>query len=98
MAKKKKNVKKDTERLELLWRILIAIVTGIILGVWRYLVFVIAVVHFFIVLFTGKRSFDLADFCEYWNTETYRYIKYLTFVTNERPFPFTSLKKMGKFE
>ncbi|MBT3642593.1 DUF4389 domain-containing protein [archaeon] len=86
------------ERKELLWRILVAIVSGIILGVWRYLILVLGVVHFLIVLFSGKREQGLADFSEYWNTETYRYIKYLTFVTNERPFPFTSMQQMSKFE
>mgnify|MGYP005632327709 FL=1 len=58
------------ERKELLWRILVAIVSGIILGVWRYLILVLGVVHFLIVLFSGKREQGLADFSEYWNTET----------------------------
>lgn len=99
MAKKKQNKKQNkSERIELLWRILVGIITGIILGIWRYLILVVAIVNFFIVLFTGSRDKKLADFCEIWNSETYRYIRYLTFETNERPFPFTDLKTIGKFK
>ena len=89
---------KKGERKELLWRIFVAIVSGIILGVWRYLVGVLALINFFIVLFSGRRNKEMADFCEYWNSEAYRYTRYLTFETNERPFPFTSMKRLGKFE
>jgi len=91
-------VKKVSERKELLWRILVAIVTGIILGVWKAFIQILFIVNFVIVLFTGKRNKEIADLCEIWNSETYRFIRYLTFVTNERPFPFTSLKTLGKFE
>ncbi len=86
------------ERKELLWRIFVGIVTGIILEVWGYLILVLGIVHFLIVLFSGKREQGIADFSEYWNTETYRYLRYLTFVTNERPFPFTPMQKLSKFE
>ena len=95
-----------SERKELLWRILVGIVTGIILEVWGYLIIVLGVVHFLIVLFSGKREQGIAfllryafiGFSEYWNTETYRYLRYLTFVTNERPFPFTPMQKISTFE
>lgn len=89
---------KKSERKELLWRILVLIVSGVVLEVWGYLVFVLALVNWIIILFSGKRNRDLANFCEYWNTELYRYVKYLTCITNERPFPFSDLKRIGKFE
>jgi len=91
-------VKKVSERKELLWRILVGIVSGIILNVWKMLVIVLALINWIVILFGGKRDKGIADFCEYWNSEVYRYFKYLTCVTNERPFPFTSMKKLGKFE
>lgn len=91
-------VKVESERIEVLWRILVAIISGIILGIWRWLIVVIAIVHLVIVLINNKRDKALADFCEYWNSEFYRYVRYLTFVTNEKPFPFNELKKLGKFE
>ena len=86
-----------SERGELLWRILVAIISGIILSIWKTLVWILAVIHWFIVLFTGERNQGIAEFSEYWNSEIYRFIQYLTFMTNERPFPFTPLKRLGKY-
>lgn len=90
--------KKISERAEAWMRILIAIVSGVILSIWRILIFVLAVVNWFITVFSGKRSKELADFSEYLNTETYKYMRYLTFVSNKRPFPFSDLERMSKFE
>lgn len=90
--------KSSAEREELLWRILIVIVSGIILNVWKVLVLVLAIANWFVVLFSRKRDRGIADFCEYWNSEVYRFVRYMTFETNERPFPFNELKKLGKFE
>jgi hypothetical protein len=90
--------KKVSERKELLWRILVCIVSGIILGIWKGLIQILFVVHFLIVLFSGKRNKGIANFCEIWNSEAYRFLKYINFVTNERPFPFTGLNTLSKFE
>ena len=90
--------KKGSERVELLWRILVCIVSGIILNVWKMLVVVLSVINWIVVLISGKRDKGIADFCEYWNSEVYRFMRYLTLETNERPFPFTPMKKLGKFE
>jgi len=90
--------KEDFERKELLWRIVVGIVTGIILHVWTALIVILFILHWFMVLFTGKRDIKLADFCEYWNSEVYRFVRYLTFETNEKPFPFTDLKRLNRFE
>jgi sorbitol-specific phosphotransferase system component IIC len=90
--------KRESERIELLWRILVSFVTGIILEIWEVLIGVIIIFHFIFVLITGERSRDLAEFCEYYNSERYRYLRYLTFNTNKKPFPFSELKKLSKFE
>ena len=58
---------------------------------------VLCVVHWLLVLISGKRNKDLAMFMEYWNTEVYRFIRYTTGVTNERPFPFTDMRRISKF-
>ena len=89
---------KLSERKEGQFRIIVAIVSGIILGVWKALIVILAIINWFIVIFSGKRNKELADFCEYWNTETYKYIRYLTFVSNKRPFPFSDYERMTKFE
>lgn len=89
--------KKFSERKEAWFRIIVAIVTGIILELWRALIGILAVVNWFIVVFSGKRNRELAEFSESFNTELYRFSRYLTFVSNERPFPFTEMKRMSKF-
>lgn len=87
------------ERKEVLMRVFVAIVSGIVLGVWRWFIFVIAVINWIYTLFAGKRMKDLAMLSEIWNTQTYTYLRYLTMVANERPFPFTSLtKNISKFK
>ncbi len=86
-----------TERKEAWFRIIVLIISGIVLLVWRYLIVVLAVINWFVTIFSGKRSKGLAEFCEYWNTEFYKFLRYLTFVTNKRPFPFSSMQRISKF-
>lgn len=79
-------------------RILVGIVTGIILSVWKVLVTILAVVNFIVTLLSGKRYKEIAEFCEIWNTQTYVFLRYMTFVSNERPFPFNKMSKnISKF-
>jgi hypothetical protein len=87
------------ERIEVLMRIVVAIVSGIVLGVWRWFILVIGFVNWIYTLFAGKRIQELAELSEIWNTQFYTYIRYLTMVSNQRPFPFTNLAKdLSKFE
>ena len=90
--------KKMSERKEAWFRIIVGIISGIILGLWKVIIIVLGIINWLITVFSGKRNKDIANFCEYWNTETYKYIRYLTFVTNTRPFPFTNAERMSKFE
>lgn len=82
-----------SERTEALMRIVIGIVTGIILGLWKAAAQIAAIINFVIVLITGKRNKGIAEFCEMWNTQCYIFIRYMVFLTNERPFPFTKMEK-----
>jgi len=90
--------KKSFERREGWFRILVLIVSGIILGVWSYLIRIFSIINFFIVIFSGKRHKGMADLSEYWNTEFYKFSRYMTFVSNVRPFPFSDVERMSKFE
>ncbi len=88
-----------TERTEALMRILVAIVSGIILSIWKVLIQILAVIHWVITIVIGKRNKDLADFSEIWNTQVYIFLRYITFVSNKRPFPFKPLEKnISKFK
>ncbi|MEK6894810.1 MAG: DUF4389 domain-containing protein [Nanoarchaeota archaeon] len=106
MAKMKKSkdvkemkTKKFSQRTESWMRIIVLIVTGIILVLWRYLIGVFIIINFVYSIFSGKRLRELAELSEIWNTQWYLFQKYMTFVTNVRPFPFTPLaKSMSKYE
>jgi len=94
-----KTNKNFSQRKETLMRIIVLIVSGIILGVWRYLIFVFVLINFFYSLFTAKRLKELAVMSETWNTQWYLFQKYIIFLSNTRPFPFTSLaKEMSRFD
>lgn len=91
-------VHKLSERKEAWFRIIVLVISGIILALWRYLILILAIVNWLIVVFSGKRKKEIAEFCEYWNTEFYKFTRYLTFVSNTRPFPFTDLERITKFQ
>ncbi len=86
------------ERKEALFRVLVSIITGIILWLWSYLAGFLALLHWVIVLITNKRNRTIADFIEYYNTELYKFSRYISGVRNERPFPFTDAERMSKFK
>lgn len=80
-----------SERKEAWMRIVVLIVSGIILSVWKFAVEVITIFHWIYVVFSGKRIKGIADFANVWNTQIYRFIRYMNFTTNSRPFPFSDL-------
>ncbi|MAF35140.1 hypothetical protein CMO91_04820 [Candidatus Woesearchaeota archaeon] len=87
------------ERREALIRIPVLIISGIILSVWWTLVKILAILHLLYVLFSSKRNRSLANFCQIFNTQGYAFMRYLTFHTNVRPFPFSPLAKdFDKYE
>lgn len=86
-----------SERKEAWFRIIVAIVSGIILYVWRFLICVFAVLNWIVVVFSGKRNRGMAELSEYWNTEMYKFMRYMSFVSNIRPFPFSDVQRMSRF-
>jgi hypothetical protein len=91
-------VKKMSESKEAWFRVIVAVISGVILHAWGSLICVLVVLNFLVTIFSGKRSRGMAEFCEYWNTEMYKFMRYMTFVSNKRPFPFSNLEKMSKFQ
>lgn len=89
---------KLSERQEAGFRLIVLIVSGIILGLWKYLIYALAIVNWIMAIFTNKRSRDIANLAEYWNTEIYKYVRYITGVANVRPFPFSNVQRLSKFE
>ena len=89
---------KLSERQEAWFRIIVAIVSGILLSVWKILIQILSIINWLVTIFTGQRNKEMADLCEYFNTELYKYVRYLTFVSNKRPFPFSNVERLSKFE
>ncbi len=99
MVKKKEILKKDSERNEALMRIVVGFVSGIIFYFWAYAIGIFIIVNLVYTLIKGERSKEIAKLCEIFNTQIYYLWRYMTFISNERPFPFESLKKeISKFE
>jgi len=87
------------ERAEALMRIVVGVISGIILGIWKSLIQLLGIIHWIIVIISGKRQGGIAEFSEIWNSQIYMFLRYMTFVSNERPFPFNTLESsISKFE
>ncbi len=80
-----------SERKEAWMRIFVGIVSGIILALWKTLIFVLSIFHWIYAIFSNKRNKGIAEFCNLWITQAYRFARYMTFTTNSRPFPFSEL-------
>lgn len=74
-------------------RIPVGIVSGVIIYVWTYLIGIFFIVNFIYKIITGKRVKELSKMSEVWNTQNYYFMGYMTFCTDEKPFPFEELKK-----
>ena len=90
------STRKSNERKEALMRIVVLIVSGVVLSVWQYFIFVLGIINFFYAIFTAKRMKNLAEMSEIWNTQMYTFQRYMIFESNFRPFPFTKLQKKYK--
>jgi hypothetical protein len=87
------------ERAEALMRIPVVIVSGIILSIWKILIHIFIIINFIWTIISGKRIRDLATLSEIWTTQIYVFLRYMTFVSNERPMPFRPItKNISKYE
>jgi len=95
-SKKKKGSRaekeKKAERLEALMRIAVLIISGLILVVWRFFVYIFIIINLIYTLIAGKRFRYLAELSEVWNTQWYVFQKYIIFLDNRRPFPFGRIR------
>jgi hypothetical protein len=91
-------MKKNVERKEALMRLVVLVVSGVILWLWAYVAGVLAIVNWLVAIFADKRNKDVAEFIEYWSSSVYMTYRYLSGMTNKRPFPFSPLVKISKFE
>ena len=64
------------------------ILFGIIYSVTEVIVFVVILLQFFFVLFTGRQNVRLKEFGEGLSVFIYQIVSYWTYNSEERPFPF----------
>lgn len=69
-------------------RLLFIIVCGFLYALSRLVVFVVVVLQFFWLLFTGEPNSRLSAAGQSLATYTYQLVRYLTFNSDVRPFPF----------
>jgi len=69
-------------------RLVFMIVVFALYAVSRVIVFAVVVLQFLWVLFTGDTNKSLSGLGESLATYTYQIIRYLTFNSNDKPFPF----------
>ncbi len=97
MGKEKKLTKKqENERREAWMRIPIAIVSGIILEIWGFFILIFALVQLILIILESEKNKELIDMSKRYIAQIYVFVKYITFVSNERPFPFGEFKKFDE--
>ncbi len=70
------------------WRLLWILVFAFIYSVAEFVVVAVVVIQFGFVLFKGERNARLLEFGESLSEFIYRILQYVTFNSDERPFPF----------
>jgi hypothetical protein len=80
---------RDNMKSKSIWlRLLFMIVMVFLYSLSRFVVGAIAVVQFFWILFTKEKNLNLMTLGQALATYAYQTSLYLTFNTEERPFPF----------
>jgi hypothetical protein len=94
--KKKFTKKQENERQEAWMRILVFIISGIVLEVWGFFILIFALVQFILVIVDGKKNKEILEMCKIYVEQVYVFAKYITFISNQKPFPFSELVEFEK--
>jgi hypothetical protein len=97
MVKEDKKKFKEEKR-EAWMRIPIFIVSGFILEVWGFFIFCFAIAQFVLILLKNQKEKELLKMSDTYLVQLYIFVKYVTFLSNKRPFPFGELEKEIKKE
>ena len=82
------SVKEHVKQRSTWLRLFFMLVVVLLYTVSRIVIGVVVLLQFFWVLFTGETNRQLEAFGQSLATYTYQIVRYLTFNTEERPFPF----------
>ncbi|MCX6746703.1 MAG: DUF4389 domain-containing protein [Candidatus Pacearchaeota archaeon] len=78
---------------EIWMRIPIFIVSGVILKVWGFFILIFALVQFILIFLEKKKEEEFSRMFNLFGEQLYCFIRYITFISEEKPFPFSGLKK-----
>ena len=78
---------------ELWMRIPVFILSGIILHVWGFFVLIFSLAQLVLLLVEGKKEKEFTHISSMFSNQIYTFFKYITFLSDERPFPFSKIKK-----
>ncbi|MFA5764439.1 MAG: DUF4389 domain-containing protein [archaeon] len=92
MAKKRKK-KLSQSKKEAWMRIPVFIVSGFILHVWGCFILIFALVQLILILAKERKEKELSRMCNVYLIQLYIFVKYITFLSDKRPFPFADLEK-----
>lgn len=81
----KKNLTATDQWIRLFFMVVFAIVGYVV----QILIWIIAAIQFVITIITGKVNQNLHNFSNGLCVYAYHIIKYLTYITEEKPFPFS---------
>ena len=77
-----------------LWmRIPVFILSGMILHVWGFFVLIFSLAQLVLLLVGGKKEKEFTHISSMFSNQIYTFFKYITFLSDERPFPFSKMKK-----
>lgn len=77
-------------------RIPIFIVSGIILHVWGCFVLIFSLVQLVLLLVGEKKEKEFSNFSSLFSNQIYIFFKYITFLSEKKPFPWGKLGKGKK--
>ena len=83
--KVKENLKENTSWMRILYTIIFVIIFNIV----EMVVAAVVVFQLLVLLFTGEENQRLVRFGSLLSQYAYRVLQYMTFNTDEKPFPFT---------
>jgi hypothetical protein len=78
---------------ELWTRIPVFILSGAILYVWGFFTLIFSLAQFVFILIGDKKEKEFLHISNLFSKQIYTFFKYITFLSDERPFPFSKMKK-----
>lgn len=79
-------------------RVVVLFVTGLVVYLWGFVSYCLMAINWLVALITANRNRAIAEFIENWNSTVYCFARYISGMSNKRPFPFNKLEVIGKYE